>query len=65
VDREHVHNLFDIESPLLGVLATALTIALTGLLLAAWAVAIRDLWQTEHAKPGSTADIGGGGRRTR
>jgi hypothetical protein len=30
-------------------------------LLAAWAVAIRDLWQTEHAKPGSTADIGDGG----
>ena len=61
VDPEHVHNLFDIESPPLGVLATALTIALTGLLLAAWAVSMRDLWQTKRAKAGSTADISHGG----
>jgi hypothetical protein len=42
VDPERMHNLFDVESPLLGVLATVLSIGLTGLLLVAWAVAIRD-----------------------
>lgn len=35
VDPEHMHNLFDIESPLLGGLATALSIVLTALLLVA------------------------------
>jgi hypothetical protein len=29
VDPEHMHNLFDVEWPLLGVLATVLSIALT------------------------------------
>jgi hypothetical protein len=42
VDPEHMHNLFDVESPLLGILATVLSTALTLLLLVAWAVAIRD-----------------------
>jgi hypothetical protein len=42
VDPEHMHNLFDVEWPLLGVLATVLSIALTALLFIAWAVAIRD-----------------------
>jgi hypothetical protein len=42
VDPEHMHNLFDVEWPLLGVLATVLSIALTALLFVAWAVAIRD-----------------------
>ena len=42
VDREYMHNLFDVEWPVLGGLATALTIMLTVLLLVAWAVAIRD-----------------------
>jgi hypothetical protein len=42
VDPEHMHNLFNVEWPLLGVLATLLTILLTTLLLVAWAVAIRD-----------------------
>jgi hypothetical protein len=37
-----MHNLFDVEWPVLGVLATALTTMLTVLLLVAWAVAIRD-----------------------
>jgi hypothetical protein len=37
-----MHNLFDVEWPLLGVIATVLSILLTALLLAAWAVAIRD-----------------------
>jgi len=41
VDAEHMHNLFDVQSPLLGVLATILSTVLTGLLLVAWAVAIR------------------------
>jgi hypothetical protein len=36
-----MHNLFDVESPLLGVLATAHSIVLTGLLLLAWVIAIR------------------------
>jgi hypothetical protein len=42
VDPEHLHNLFNIESPLLGILATALSIILTGLLILAWALSIRD-----------------------
>ena len=42
VDPEHMHNLFDVEWPLLGVLATLVSIALTALLFFAWAVAIRD-----------------------
>jgi hypothetical protein len=42
VDPEHMHSLFDVEWPLLGVLATVLSIALTALLFVAWAVAIRD-----------------------
>jgi hypothetical protein len=42
VDSEHMHNLFGVESPLLGVLATLLATVLTALLLVAWAVAIRD-----------------------
>jgi len=42
VDPEHMHNLFNVEWPLLGVLATLLTTLLTTLLLVAWAVAIRD-----------------------
>jgi hypothetical protein len=43
VDPEHMHNLFDVESQLLGVLATTLSIVLTTLLLVAWVVAIRDM----------------------
>jgi cbb3-type cytochrome oxidase subunit 3 len=42
VDPKHMHNLFDVEWPLLGVLAMLLTILLTMLLLVVWAVAIRD-----------------------
>lgn len=42
VDAEHLHNLFDIKSPLLGVLAVIVTVVLTTLLLVAWIVAIRD-----------------------
>jgi hypothetical protein len=42
VDPEHSHNLLDAEVPLLGILATGLSILLTALLLLAWAVAIRD-----------------------
>ena len=49
VDREHMHNLFNIESPLLGVLATLLTTVLTALLLFTWVVAIRDARRSEHA----------------
>ena len=42
VDPEYMHNLFDVESPLLGGLATLLSVSLTGLLLVAWGAAIRD-----------------------
>jgi hypothetical protein len=42
VDPEYMHNLFDVEWPWLGVLATLLTAVLTGLLLVVWVVAIRD-----------------------
>lgn len=48
VDREHMHNLFGIESPSLGVLATVLTAVLTVLLLVAWAVALRDARRAGH-----------------
>lgn len=41
VDPEHMHNLLDVESPALGVLATLLSVVLTVLLLIAWVVAIR------------------------
>ena len=42
VDPEHMHNLFTVESPLLGGLAAALSVVLTLLLIAAWVLAIRD-----------------------
>jgi hypothetical protein len=42
VDPEHMHNLLDRELPLLGNLATILSIVVTGLLLVAAFVAIRD-----------------------
>jgi hypothetical protein len=42
VDTEHMHNLFGIQSPLLGILATTLATVLTALLLVAWVIAIRD-----------------------
>ena len=48
VDPEHMHNLFGIESPLLGVLATIVTIALIVLLFVAWIVSIRDMRRTER-----------------
>jgi hypothetical protein len=49
VDPEHMHNLFDAQSPLLGVLATILSTVLTALLLVAWAVAIRDARRRQPA----------------
>jgi hypothetical protein len=42
VDPEHMHNQFDRNLPLLGNLATTLSIVLTGLLLVAAVLAIRD-----------------------
>lgn len=47
VDPEHMHNLLDVQSPLLGILATILSIVLTALLLIAWAIAIRDTHQRD------------------
>jgi hypothetical protein len=49
VDPEHMHNLLDVQSPLLGVLATILSTVLTALLLVAWAVAIRDARRRHRA----------------
>jgi hypothetical protein len=49
VDPEYMHNLFDVQSPLLGVLTTILSIVLTALLLLAWAVAIRDARRRQPA----------------
>jgi hypothetical protein len=49
VDPEHMHNLLDVRSPLLGVLATILSTVLTALLLVAWAVAIRDARRRRRA----------------
>ena len=54
VDREHMHNLFDREMPLLGNLATILSVVLTGLLLIAAFQAIRDTRTVRAAAP---ADI--------
>ena len=48
VDREHMHNLLGVESPALGVTATVLTVVLTALLLAAWALAMRDVRRAGH-----------------
>jgi hypothetical protein len=61
VDREHMHNRFDIESPLLGGVATLLTVVLTVLLLVAWLIAIRDARRTPSADGG--ADAGAAGSR--
>ncbi len=49
VDPEHMHNLLDVESSLLGILATTLSTVLTALLLIAWVAAIRDARQRDHA----------------
>jgi hypothetical protein len=59
VDPNHMHNLFNVESPLLGVLATFLSILLTAVLLFAWAVAIRDARRSSNAqsRPDWTANI--------
>jgi hypothetical protein len=54
VDPEYMHNLFGIESPLLGVLSTFLTVVVTAVLLVAWAVAIRDA--RERGKAGRAPD---------
>ncbi len=50
VDPEHLHNVFDRDLPLLGNLATILSIVLTGLLLVAAVVAVRDVI-TSRAPP--------------
>ncbi len=42
VDPEHIHNLLNIESPVLGALATVVSVAVTALLVVAFVVAIRD-----------------------
>jgi hypothetical protein len=52
VDPELLHNRFDVESALLGVLATTLSVVLTVLLLLAWTVAIRDTRRRIAAKVG-------------
>ena len=49
VDPEHMHNLLDVESPLLGVLATILSLVLTAVLLVALVVAIGDARRPDHA----------------
>jgi hypothetical protein len=42
VDPRHMHNLYNVESPVLGILATIVSTVLTALLLTAWAIATRD-----------------------
>ena len=42
VDPEHIHNLLNIESPLLGTAATLLAVLLTVIIITAFAVAVRD-----------------------
>ena len=51
VDPTHMHNLFNVESPLLGVVAAFLSILLTAVLLLAWVVAIRDTRRRSNAQP--------------
>lgn len=50
VDPEHMRNLFGVQSPLLGALATLLSTILTALLLVSWAVAIRDARRSDDLK---------------
>jgi hypothetical protein len=59
VDPNHMHNLLNVESPLLGVLATFLAILLTALLLLAWIIAIRDARRphTAESPPRWAADV--------
>jgi hypothetical protein len=45
VDPEHVHNLLNIESPLLGAIAASLSVVLTALIIVASLVATRDAQQ--------------------
>jgi hypothetical protein len=45
VDPEHVHNLLDVESPIIGGMAATLSVVLTLILVAAFAVAVRDARQ--------------------
>jgi len=49
VDPAHMHNLFNVKSPLLGVLATILSITLTALLLFTWGASVRDARRNEDA----------------
>ncbi len=55
VDPEYMHNRFDVESPLLGVLATVLSSVLTALLLVTWAVSIRDARAMTRRRRGAHA----------
>ncbi len=50
VDPEYIHNLFGVESPLLGVLAALLSVILTAVLLVALALAIRDSRRSDHTR---------------
>jgi hypothetical protein len=42
VDPEHIHNLLNVESPMVGATAAVLSIVLTALLVVAFVVALRD-----------------------
>lgn len=52
VDPDHVHNLFNLESPVLGILAAGLAVVLTVLIIIAFLIAVRDArasWPRPHA----------------
>jgi hypothetical protein len=45
VDPDHIHNLLNVESPVVGIVAAALAVVLTILIIMAFVVAIRDARQ--------------------
>jgi energy-converting hydrogenase Eha subunit C len=42
VDPEHIHNLWNVESPFLGAAAALLAIAVTVMLVVAFVIAVKD-----------------------
>jgi hypothetical protein len=57
VDLEHVHNLLNIESPLLGIIAALLSIALTAVIIIAFIVAVRDALRSDNRLASRTSMV--------
>jgi predicted lysophospholipase L1 biosynthesis ABC-type transport system permease subunit len=50
VDPEHTNNLFNVQSPLAGAVAASLAVLLTGLIITAFFVAVRDVRDSLSAR---------------